>query len=275
MANAPAPSTTAASTTAAPFLLDRTPPEIRNRIYELVIEPEVLDTVDILQAKPPSKALLLTCRQVYNEARLIHQDAHRKFWSCTRFTLTLDYPPGSQRNQTIGALIAGDDIDQAQLSKYGWVGGISNEDLSHITKLSMYQVSENGEDDKTPVYLENGVWCSSPGTVEDFGFMLMPVKAWDAMQAAGYRTLKLGHFKTLIFSKKPAGAALGGHAECGAFAGVWIRGEYPGGHRFNIKGVEMEPVKKIAGKGLLTRGEVLAILAWVTDGAVTVAAKDW
>lgn len=46
------------------------PPEIRNRIYELVMPaPDPETEVDLLTAEPLSKALLLTCRQVYSEAK--------------------------------------------------------------------------------------------------------------------------------------------------------------------------------------------------------------
>lgn len=46
------------------------PPEIRNRIYELGMPtPDPETEVDLLTAEPPSKALLLTCRQVYIEVK--------------------------------------------------------------------------------------------------------------------------------------------------------------------------------------------------------------
>ena len=45
-------------------------PEIRNHIYELALTTSDPDTeVNLLEAEPPSKALLLTCRQVYDEVK--------------------------------------------------------------------------------------------------------------------------------------------------------------------------------------------------------------
>lgn len=45
-------------------------PEIRNRIFDLVLYSFDTETqTDLLQATPPSKALLLTCRKLYEEAK--------------------------------------------------------------------------------------------------------------------------------------------------------------------------------------------------------------
>lgn len=54
----------------APESFETIPPEIRNRIYELVLAtPNAGIEVDLLTAQPPSKALLLTCRQIYDEVK--------------------------------------------------------------------------------------------------------------------------------------------------------------------------------------------------------------
>lgn len=46
------------------------PPEIRNRIYELVLATPVAGAeIDLLSARPPDKALLLTCRRIYDEVK--------------------------------------------------------------------------------------------------------------------------------------------------------------------------------------------------------------
>ena len=53
--------------------------ELRNTIYELAFTPDHDDDsigVELVEATGPSKALLLTCREIYDEARGIHKQAH-------------------------------------------------------------------------------------------------------------------------------------------------------------------------------------------------------
>lgn len=64
------------------------PAELRNRIYNLCFA-EPAKEVDLLEAQPPSRALLCTCRQIRDEARLMHRKAYREFWSNTRFFIHL------------------------------------------------------------------------------------------------------------------------------------------------------------------------------------------
>lgn len=60
------------ATTSTREMLTTIPPEIRNRIYELVMPaPDPETEADLLTAEPPSKALLLTCRQICGEARVM------------------------------------------------------------------------------------------------------------------------------------------------------------------------------------------------------------
>lgn len=50
--------------------LEKLPAEMRNNIYELVITADRPDEeVEIKQARPLSKNILLTCKQVHAEAR--------------------------------------------------------------------------------------------------------------------------------------------------------------------------------------------------------------
>ena len=65
------------------------PPEIRNRIYTFTFALELDAKVELLDAKPPLKALLLTCRQIYEEAKHMYGAAHRQFWSITQFQISL------------------------------------------------------------------------------------------------------------------------------------------------------------------------------------------
>lgn len=67
------------------------PAEMRNRIYELVLTSQSESTakVELLEAEPPSKALLLTCRQFYEEAKQMHQVQCREYWSSTSVDISL------------------------------------------------------------------------------------------------------------------------------------------------------------------------------------------
>lgn len=65
----------AASSTSSPSehpaeMLTTIPPELRNRIYDLVLSSSVTDEeVDLLSARPPSNALLFVCRQIHDEVK--------------------------------------------------------------------------------------------------------------------------------------------------------------------------------------------------------------
>lgn len=54
-------------------------PELRNMIYAEVFRVEA--EASLLESSPPSKALLLTCRKVYDEVKEMYTDAHRKYWA--------------------------------------------------------------------------------------------------------------------------------------------------------------------------------------------------
>lgn len=78
------------------------PAELHNTIYELVFTPahDANTLIDIRTAEPPSKALLLSCRQLNTEAHGLHLQAYRTYWTTTSFTLdlrTLDLGPSDLR----------------------------------------------------------------------------------------------------------------------------------------------------------------------------------
>ena len=61
--------------------------ELRNSIYELAFTLDDDNGIGVLleDAAGPSKALLLTCRQIYSEARIIHKQAYQCYWRQTLF----------------------------------------------------------------------------------------------------------------------------------------------------------------------------------------------
>ncbi|KAI5366646.1 hypothetical protein Slin14017_G042860 [Septoria linicola] len=68
------------------LILDRLAAELRNSIYKLAFTPDRdIEEVDFFAAAPPSSALLLTCRQIKNEARGIHRAAYRSYWRSAKF----------------------------------------------------------------------------------------------------------------------------------------------------------------------------------------------
>lgn len=92
--------------TAACYLL-ASPPEPRNRIYEYIYpKTKVVKLLecDLLRSSTdvPWKALLLTCRQIFEEARLVY----RAVWDGTEFTIEANswYVPAVRG----GALRSGD-----------------------------------------------------------------------------------------------------------------------------------------------------------------------
>ena len=62
------------------------PPELRNRIYDLVFHKERGNNDRLAHAGSPSKALLLTCRQVFREARHMYAVSRRRYWAWTSFS---------------------------------------------------------------------------------------------------------------------------------------------------------------------------------------------
>lgn len=63
-------------------------PELRNKIYEYAFartDSEAI--VDLEHAEWPAKHLLLSCQQIYHEAKGIYQDAYRRYFTDTRFQL--------------------------------------------------------------------------------------------------------------------------------------------------------------------------------------------
>lgn len=65
------------------------PAEIRIEIYELVFTTNDTADVDLMEAIAPNKALLLTCRQIEGEAKLIYRKAYRDFWRTSKFFLNV------------------------------------------------------------------------------------------------------------------------------------------------------------------------------------------
>lgn len=83
--------------------MDKIPAELRNAIYELVFVPghdekeRESHDVSVQDAKPPPKALLCSCRKVYNEGKNMYSAAYRRYWSTTPFILRLNEQPAQRQ----------------------------------------------------------------------------------------------------------------------------------------------------------------------------------
>lgn len=73
-------------------LLTELSAEMRNHIYELAFTPDTdsAQQIAIEATSPPSKALLLTCKQINSEARGLYKSAYRSYWTDVHFTLDLE-----------------------------------------------------------------------------------------------------------------------------------------------------------------------------------------
>ena len=67
----------------------RLSPELRNSIYELAFTGTDIPNVGInlLEASAPSNSLLLTCQEIYYEARGIYKHAYRDYWRLNAFVI--------------------------------------------------------------------------------------------------------------------------------------------------------------------------------------------
>ena len=94
--------------------------------------------VDLLTAAGPPKDLLLSCRQIYNEAVLIHKQAYRQYWETTNFTLILKW------NE----------------SKPGFdarIKALDDKDIQRVRQLTLSLNDSEAEIDRfTLIQLENG-----------------------------------------------------------------------------------------------------------------------
>ncbi|KAK1059684.1 hypothetical protein LTR74_012415 [Friedmanniomyces endolithicus] len=62
------------------------PPELRNHIHGMVFEFPAGE-INLLEADPPSKSILLACRQIHDEATGLYKSAYRSYWTTSHFEL--------------------------------------------------------------------------------------------------------------------------------------------------------------------------------------------
>ncbi|KAK4496207.1 hypothetical protein PRZ48_012187 [Zasmidium cellare] len=105
------------------------PAELRNNIYELAFTQTSPDAeIDVAQAQPPTKALLLTSRRFNTEAKGFYKDAYRKYWRSNNFFVKF------REAGLISAAMGPEDP----------LAGVRDVDLENITSLSIKMVSKDG-----------------------------------------------------------------------------------------------------------------------------------
>ncbi|KAK4610226.1 hypothetical protein CLAFUW4_13939 [Fulvia fulva] len=100
------------------LFFEKLPGELRNNVYELVFALDNTHPVDILNAQPPRKDFLLTCRQANAEGGGNYQAAYRQSWAGTDFVLQIP-SYGDDTTQHINA-----------------VQNLRHDDMIHITSLA-------------------------------------------------------------------------------------------------------------------------------------------
>lgn len=140
--------------TTTPCRLLSLPPELRNEIYELAFTTSVGEKVNLFAHKPPTKSLLLTCREVYNEAGGLYKEAYRTFWRSSNFIV---------EGETTTSLEVGPTAYQE----------LREEDVEHITSLTVYAPEQFG--DHLLRYRED-IWtdCEESSGVGEILLLIVP-----------------------------------------------------------------------------------------------------
>lgn len=116
------------------------PPELRNRIYHMVFE-RTSRRAEILKTDPPRKDIMLACRQIYDEARLMHQQAYRVYWRTTIFTMTLP------------SFVQGGVTNSAEVELRAAIARLREDDIRHVSTVRGVRAS-NG----SVWAFDSGVW---------------------------------------------------------------------------------------------------------------------
>lgn len=159
------------------------PPEVRNQIYELVYPcactVELLDS-DLLKTGKavPSKALPMTCRQVYEEGRTVH----RAVWDGTEFTITV---ADKKRNFTRTGFQERDHVASRIRAMEEWR-------LERVSRVRI-RVVRDGEE-TTESILRDGVWTCGDATPETTARQVVPIPHWEKTERAqelGFKVFKV------------------------------------------------------------------------------------
>lgn len=141
------------------------PPEIRNRIYDLAFA-NPTTSVNLLEAAPPSKNLVVACRQIHAESKHMYRAAYRAYWSDTHFTLI-----GNKNNLP---------AFRSEVKHLHYrVHKLDDDDVAHISRMTI--------DTDATWELEEGVWTTpiQPRQTIQYAFY-MPFSAANRLQRLRY-----------------------------------------------------------------------------------------
>ena len=101
----------------------KVPREMRDQIYGHLFACEA--SAQLLEAKPPEKAILSTCGQIYDEAKQVYKVSYRSFWKDTEFIVNVT-----------------DEINPVSLPRLvDWLENVSDESLAQIETLHIISCS--------------------------------------------------------------------------------------------------------------------------------------
>lgn len=98
------------------------PAELRTSIFQYVYpqDHQIDKIVDLAKPRPPSKALILSNKQIYNEAHHLYYTSYQRFWTSSLFNFTIRLHTAYDKLQARSALIR-----------------LGNVDTDHITNLTV------------------------------------------------------------------------------------------------------------------------------------------
>lgn len=80
---------------------DKLPPELRNEVYKLAFaSDDDSKGIRLIDAAPPSKALIVTCRQTHAESAKLYKAMYRDYWRTNKFLIEESVSYGYQSRLT-------------------------------------------------------------------------------------------------------------------------------------------------------------------------------
>lgn len=231
------------------YLLDHITGEIRNRIYEFTFEAPS-GSVDLLQARPPTCTLLLTCHQIYDEAKLLYEEFENLYWKKTKFRIKFDGHHLQNIEQL--AVLADRALSRAQWHKYGLTGYLRGRDIARISELDVIVRLQASPEYAVQSTYREGVWClqSNSSHAGPFKDILIAHQKAREVEEAGFRTMYLG------FARAYEAAPIN----------FLIREPSTGVDFIDLSEHEIELLKAVAGKTSLQKDEIIDVVMEVSRG---------
>lgn len=183
------------------------PAEMRNQIFELSFTSNQ-STDDFFRANPPSKALLMTCRQIHVECKGMYDIAYRSYWMNTKFSILLDNKWTARdmilllRDEKVvrqpeKRTLLSFRIETSFLGLFVevWRNALmhapSAENIAHISSLSIEHSRFESVPNSVPSIWRDGLWWTPDGVdplLKSFdGIAVIPMEHRAALDEAGFR----------------------------------------------------------------------------------------